>query len=214
MGTKVHCEGYLSGYYSMRDLNLDSSSSNWHLFYGDKTLANGQYYNSFLPRTPTNAYPGGDKDALKQTMLEHEAIFKRQVFELHRLYKIQKDMMDEIKTKELHKHLIPMETSSSSNLFVSQMPSEEAWKWLHKPNFRLGTTHNIIEFHPRMDVTQRIVRYWSPDLRRLGKSCLIFNAQLMSILIQKMRSSPRTIRYLIFQVILPVEIIRLLLRAV
>ncbi|KAL7240637.1 hypothetical protein ACSBR2_006316 [Camellia fascicularis] len=137
MGTKVHCESYLSGYYSMRDLNLDSSSSNWHLFYGDKTLANGQYYNSFLPRTPKNAYPGGDKDALKQTMLEHEAIFKRQVFELHRLYKIQKDMMDEIKTKELHKHLIPMETSSSSNLFVSQMPSEEAWKWLHKPNFRL-----------------------------------------------------------------------------
>ena len=70
----------------MRDLNEDSSSSNWPLFSGDKPLANGQYYNSFLHRTVTNAYPGGDKDALKQTMLDHEAVFKHQVLPVSSVY--------------------------------------------------------------------------------------------------------------------------------
>ncbi|XP_057486268.1 uncharacterized protein LOC130772456 isoform X2 [Actinidia eriantha] len=142
MGTKVHCKSYLPGYCSMRDLNEDYSSSNWPLFYGDKPLANGQYYNSFLPRTVTNAYPGDDKDALKQTMLEHEAVFKHQVFELHRLYKIQRDMMDEIGRKEPHDHRILMETSSSSSPLVSHMPSNDAWKW-HKTNFPLVNSEMI-----------------------------------------------------------------------
>ncbi|XP_057494058.1 uncharacterized protein LOC130779433 isoform X1 [Actinidia eriantha] len=129
MGTKVHGKSYLPGYYSMRDLNEDSGSSNWPLFYGDRTLANGQYCNGFLPRTVTNAYSGYEKHALKQTMLEHEAIFKHQVFELHRLYKIQKDMMDEISGKELYKHPIPIDTPSSSSRLVSQMPYEDTRNW-------------------------------------------------------------------------------------
>ncbi|XP_057509347.1 uncharacterized protein LOC130791981 isoform X2 [Actinidia eriantha] len=142
MGTKVHCKSYLPGYCSMRDLNEDSSSSNWPLFSGDKPLANGQYYNSFLPRTVTNAYPEGDKDALKQTMLEHEAVFKHQVFELHRLYKTQRYMMDEIGRKEPHEHRILMETSSSSRPLVSRMPSNDAWKW-HKTTFPLVNSEMI-----------------------------------------------------------------------
>lgn len=63
----------------MRDLNEDSSSCNWPLFYGDKTLTNGQYYNGFLPSATVDAYSGYDRDAVKQTMLDHEAIFKNQV---------------------------------------------------------------------------------------------------------------------------------------
>lgn len=63
----------------MRDLNEDSNSSSWPLFYGDKTLTSGQYYNGYIQRTVTNACPGYDKDSLKQKMLEHEATFKNQV---------------------------------------------------------------------------------------------------------------------------------------
>ena len=63
----------------MRDLNEDSNSCSWSLFYGDKNFTNGQYYNGLLPRVIADAYPGNDKDVVKQTMLEHEAIFKRQV---------------------------------------------------------------------------------------------------------------------------------------
>lgn len=63
----------------MRDLNEDSNSCSWPPYYGDKTFTNGQYYNGFLPRAIADAYSGDDKDAVKQTMLKHEAIFKSQV---------------------------------------------------------------------------------------------------------------------------------------
>ncbi|KAL0372496.1 UNVERIFIED_CONTAM: hypothetical protein Scaly_0931200 [Sesamum calycinum] len=113
----------------MRDLNEDSSSSSWPFFNGDKTVQNGQYYNGFMPRTSVDGYPGHEKDALKQKMLEHEAVFKNQVFELHRLYRIQRDMMEEAKRKELHRHRMSMEPASSSSLHGSQMPQEDARKW-------------------------------------------------------------------------------------
>lgn len=65
----------------MRDLNENPNNCSWPLYYGDKTFGNGQYYNGFLPRVPTDLYPGyDDKDVVKRTMLEHEAIFKNQVF--------------------------------------------------------------------------------------------------------------------------------------
>lgn len=108
----------------MRDINEDSNSSSWPLFYGDKTLTNGHYYNGFIPRTIADSNLGWDKDALKQKMLEHEAIFKNQVYELHRLYRRQRDMMEEVKRKEYHKHGISIDTSSSSSLLPSQkLPS-------------------------------------------------------------------------------------------
>lgn len=72
---------YVPGYCSMRNhLSEDASSSNWPLFYGDRALTtNGQYCNGFVSRGSMDAYPGYDKDAVKQKMLEHEAIFKNQV---------------------------------------------------------------------------------------------------------------------------------------
>lgn len=79
----MHCRSYLPGYYSMRDLNEDSSSSNWPMFYGDRASANGQYCNGFYPSTVTNSYTGYEKYALKQTMLEHEAVFKHQVIDVY-----------------------------------------------------------------------------------------------------------------------------------
>ncbi|MCD7456856.1 hypothetical protein HAX54_033339 [Datura stramonium] len=44
----------------------DSNSSSWPLFYGDKTLPNGQYCNGFKPRTITDSYPRYDKDILSR----------------------------------------------------------------------------------------------------------------------------------------------------
>ncbi|KAF3627220.1 putative eukaryotic translation initiation factor 5A-4-like [Capsicum annuum] len=129
MGTQVHYKGYLPAYYSMRDLSEDSNSSNWPLFYEDKTFSNGQYCNGFMSRTTTDAYPGYNKDVLKEKMLEHESIFKNQVVELHRLHRIQRDMMDEIKREELHRLRASMDPSSSSSHIGSQVPSEDARKW-------------------------------------------------------------------------------------
>lgn len=132
----MHCKSYFPGFYSMRDLNDDSSSSSWPLFYEDKMVANGQYYNGFMPKTLVDGYPGHDKDTLKQKMLEHEAVFKNQVLELHRLYRIQRDMMEEFKRKELHTDRASMEPASSSSLQGPPVPSEEARKW-HMAGFPL-----------------------------------------------------------------------------
>ncbi|KAM7484402.1 hypothetical protein LguiA_000411 [Lonicera macranthoides] len=153
MGTKVQCKSYLPGYNnSMRDLNEDSNCSSWPHFYGDKSsLTNTQYYNNnFMPRTVTDSYPGYDKDVLKQKMLEHETIFKNQdldfltfcvvftqVYELHRLYRIQRDMMEEFKKKDRSKHQISTEPSSSSSRLPSHIPNEDARKW-HIPSFPLS----------------------------------------------------------------------------
>lgn len=74
MGTKVHCESLFGGYHhSMRDLNKDCR---WPLLYSDnKTSANDQSYNGFPSQTTFDC----DKDVVRRTMLEHEALFKTQV---------------------------------------------------------------------------------------------------------------------------------------
>ncbi|XP_043724783.1 uncharacterized protein LOC122671557 isoform X2 [Telopea speciosissima] len=127
MGTKVQCKRYLPGYCSMRDLNADANNGSWPVYYDDKTLKSGQYYGGFLPRPSTDVYLGYDKEMLKQTMLKHEAIFQDQVFELHRLYKIQQDLMDELKRKEVNKYTVSVEPIQSSP-FPSQMSSEVVQK--------------------------------------------------------------------------------------
>ncbi|KAI3733743.1 hypothetical protein L6452_13198 [Arctium lappa] len=137
MGTQVQSKSSFEGYYSMRDVNEDSNSSSWPLFYGEKPLTNGHYYNGFIPRsTIADAHPGYDKDALKQKMLEHEDIFKKQVSELHRLYKRQRDMMEDVKRKEFHKHRVSNDASSSSSLLPSQKPYD---KW-QVPSFPLANS--------------------------------------------------------------------------
>ncbi|ESQ34291.1 hypothetical protein EUTSA_v10006734mg [Eutrema salsugineum] len=53
-----------------------------------------------------DSYSGGyERDFMKQTMLEHEAVFKNQVHELHRLYRIQRNLVDEVKGKNLNEDM-------------------------------------------------------------------------------------------------------------
>ncbi|EPS69402.1 hypothetical protein M569_05366, partial [Genlisea aurea] len=118
MGTKVQGESFSRALFSMRDLNEESSSSSWPHFYNEKSPPFLQYNNGYLP--PIIADGGHQdehgKDTLKQKMLEHEAVFKNQVCELHRLYQIQRNMMDEVKRKDLHNFQSSIEPASSSCL--------------------------------------------------------------------------------------------------
>ncbi|CAN8291566.1 unnamed protein product [Cochlearia groenlandica] len=50
-------------------------------------------------RAVADSCSGYERDFMKQTMLEHEAVFKNQVNELHRLYRIQRSLVDEVKGK-------------------------------------------------------------------------------------------------------------------
>lgn len=78
MGEAVHCESFIP---LMRDQSEDSNSYSWSMYSGDKNLPFGQQYQKgFSDRAAVDAYSGGyEKDLLKQTMLEHESIFKNQV---------------------------------------------------------------------------------------------------------------------------------------
>lgn len=76
----MQLKSYMPGYYSMRDLNEDlNGCSNWPLHYRERCLPNGQVYSHSLAGADAGSCFDYDKDAVKQKMLEHEAIFKKQV---------------------------------------------------------------------------------------------------------------------------------------
>ncbi|XP_030449540.1 uncharacterized protein LOC115671962 isoform X2 [Syzygium oleosum] len=124
---EVQYKSYPAGYYPMRDLNEDYYICNWPLYHQDKALSSKQWYNGFWSRPAADEFPGSDKDVVKQTIIEHEAVFKNQVYELHRLYRVQRGLKDEIKRKGLHVGQTAADTESSPLPF--QLTSEDAQKW-------------------------------------------------------------------------------------
>ncbi|XP_068655385.1 uncharacterized protein [Aristolochia californica] len=131
MGTKVHSKSYIPGYYSMRDLNKDPNTGSWSLLYEDRMLKNGQCCNGLTSRL-MDSYSAFDKEILKQTMLHHEAVFRRQVCELHRLYRVQSDLMNELHRKEVYKF---PKSNPHSNPFSSCAPSEDLKKTWQVPGW-------------------------------------------------------------------------------
>ncbi|KAM7510097.1 hypothetical protein LguiB_008972 [Lonicera macranthoides] len=118
MGTEIQSKTYFPGYDSMPDLNNNAATGMWALYYEDKTLNSGQLYDSLLTRQTGNGYFGYEKQVVRQTILKHESIFRHQLQELHRLYRRQRELMNEFRSRELHKNLVLPETSKST-LFVS-----------------------------------------------------------------------------------------------
>ncbi|GAB2214468.1 hypothetical protein Drorol1_Dr00018817 [Drosera rotundifolia] len=135
MGTKLEFDNSLPGYSSMSDFARGANGGSWPVYYGDNGFPNGQHYYGLLPKSISDSYQGHGKDIVKRTILEHEMIFKNQVYELHRLYKVQKDIMDEFKRKEGSMLQTPFSTSTSS----SKTPSEATTK-LNASSFPLGNS--------------------------------------------------------------------------
>ncbi|XP_030552559.1 uncharacterized protein LOC115756782 isoform X2 [Rhodamnia argentea] len=124
---EVQYNNHPAVYYPMRDLNEDYYICNWPIYHPDKALSSKQCYNGFWSRPAADEVPESDKDVVKQTIIEHEAVFKNQVHELHRLYRVQRGLKDEIKRKGLHIGQIAADTESSPLPF--QLTSEDAQKW-------------------------------------------------------------------------------------
>ncbi|CAN8305278.1 unnamed protein product [Cochlearia groenlandica] len=145
MGTKVHCEGLLLGYHhSMRDLNNESNGCRWPFFGNNPTTsANDQCYNGGFP--PSHTTLVFDKHVVRRTMIEHEAVFMTQVSELHRVYRTQKDMMDELKRKQFNKEWDQIEASCAS-----QAANDDARKW-KIPSFPMA---NSVYDRPSMSVVE------------------------------------------------------------
>ncbi|XP_042512453.1 uncharacterized protein LOC122087402 [Macadamia integrifolia] len=110
---------------------------------GDFNLNSGQHYTDSL------------MEVMKQTMLHHDAIFRNQVYELHRIYRIQKTLMKDLSWKEFEKYTswtenkksIPLpfqdpqekkilagERISSGPLMVKQVGSTSTANWTFLEN--------------------------------------------------------------------------------
>jgi hypothetical protein len=76
MGAQVEGESYMPRYYATGDLNMDSNGR-WSPYYEEKT-SNNQLCNGFMTKL-TDGYSDFDKEMLRHTMLEHDAIFRQQV---------------------------------------------------------------------------------------------------------------------------------------
>ncbi|KAL1198367.1 hypothetical protein V5N11_004188 [Cardamine amara subsp. amara] len=68
-------------------------------------------------RDVADSYSGHERDFMKQTMLEHEAVFKNQVHELHRLYRVQRNLVGEGKGFNLNED---MNLSDHTSEFASK----------------------------------------------------------------------------------------------
>ncbi|KAK3149282.1 hypothetical protein QOZ80_3AG0215300 [Eleusine coracana subsp. coracana] len=131
MGAKVESESYMPGYYATTDLNMEANGR-WSPYYEEKT-SNGQLCDGFATKL-TNGYSDFDKEMLRHTMLEHDAIFRQQVYELHRVYKLQRDMMKQYQSKEVYSY--PMLTDTSQTNSPSQVPQHGAkrtWQMVAPP---------------------------------------------------------------------------------
>ncbi|XP_042433676.1 uncharacterized protein LOC122020032 isoform X2 [Zingiber officinale] len=118
MATKMQSKSYLPGYCSTQAVE---NTSSWFGYYQDEKPSS--HLCSNYVQSLVNSCSENDKEMLKHTMLEHDMIFHNQVYELHRLYKTQKDLMTKFQTRGLYGSSIVAE-ASLSNSFTSQMQSE------------------------------------------------------------------------------------------
>lgn len=114
---------YLPGYHP-KDLNGSLTGNSWSISHNDSSWNGARGFYVSLPpfMADQNLESVRQKEILKQTILKHEAIFRYQVNELHRVYRRQKELMDEIRRRKLvedHLHLQALESKS----FMSQLRS-------------------------------------------------------------------------------------------
>ncbi|XP_022988303.1 uncharacterized protein LOC111485591 isoform X1 [Cucurbita maxima] len=74
----------------------------WHHFQGSTTRLPHKFYTSAMTGSLDKMLQKGDVDAIRKTMQGHEDVFKNQVKELHRLYSVQKMLMEEVRRKSMN----------------------------------------------------------------------------------------------------------------
>lgn len=94
-------------------------SNGWRSPYYEDKPSNGQLYNGFMTKQ-ADGYSEYDNETLKRTMLSHEAMFRQQVYELHRVYKIQRDLMKHYESKDTYAYPVLADASQTNS--SSQVP--------------------------------------------------------------------------------------------
>ncbi|GER27150.1 hypothetical protein STAS_02828 [Striga asiatica] len=119
----MQCTSYIPVYHE-RDLSVGSSGVMWHLFNGYTNYGEENGYNN-IPLQPFNMehYLNHDKNVLRQIIQNHDATFRHQVHELHRLYQKQKELMDEMRAKNVFQQPLPSQITSELNHSLSHAMS-------------------------------------------------------------------------------------------
>ncbi|XP_076891596.1 uncharacterized protein LOC143543047 isoform X2 [Bidens hawaiensis] len=117
MAAKVQAKTYFHS--SMMDLNNGLFNVMWDPYHDNRN----QGYNSFLMSQTMDGYPGYPKEQMRQTILKQESIFRHQLQELHRVYKRQRDLMNEIRMKDCYSFTIPAKAPNSGH-FLNQACSQ------------------------------------------------------------------------------------------
>ncbi|XVE54745.1 hypothetical protein DITRI_Ditri03aG0106200 [Diplodiscus trichospermus] len=185
MQADMQHKSHFPGCYTAWDLNLDANSAVWPTENVDRILRNKEYYNGTLPPSSDLSVFYG-KDLLKQTMLKHEAEFRDQIHELHRLYSRQKELMDEMKKNNLYIHNcnlktlqpnhalspIPHRTSTSINLVHYQPPISEA-KHSNLPLHSLDGNRDQAGLDPtRTESSSKASEFMESNCKKFGKKVL------------------------------------------
>ncbi|XWS37303.1 hypothetical protein CRYUN_Cryun19dG0031500 [Craigia yunnanensis] len=141
MQADMQHKSHFPGCYTAWDLNLDANCSVWPADNVDRILRNRQYYNGTLPpSSDLNIFY--NKDLLKQTMLKHEAEFRDQIHELHRLYRRHRELMDEMKKNDLYKHHRSLETLQPNHVL-----SPKSSNYVQMPH-NTSTSINVVHCQP------------------------------------------------------------------
>nr|GEX44604.1 hypothetical protein [Tanacetum cinerariifolium] len=124
MATKVQSKTYFPS--SMMDLNNGLCNGMWDLYRNERTSVSERSlrYDPFLMRQQMDGCTGYSKEQMKQTILKQDSIFRHQVQELHRLYKRQTDLMNELTRKE-HCNVTMLTEAPTSSHFLSRLLSRK-----------------------------------------------------------------------------------------
>ncbi|CAN4099386.1 unnamed protein product [Withania somnifera] len=120
----MQCTNYIPGYYYPRDHVLSLTGNSRSTSHSDISWNSSRGFNLASP--PFMVDQSQDlvyqKEILRQTILKHEATFRYQVNELHRIYGRQRELMDEIKRRKLVEDHIQVQ-ALEPNTFMSPLKS-------------------------------------------------------------------------------------------
>lgn len=163
MGTKVQCKTYLPGFCSISDIKNDRTNTPWLLNHENKSRKRSQCTDSVLPSQPFDGNFECDKEKMRQTILNHETIFRHQLQELHRLYRRQRDLMNEHQRKQM--------LNSQTKIFqlnpsLSHFPSLDsvAGQLSKKDSSKYKSSFEFIENDSRSI-------HFSPEVTKDSKEC-------------------------------------------
>ncbi|XP_019152760.1 PREDICTED: uncharacterized protein LOC109149444 isoform X2 [Ipomoea nil] len=169
----MQCRSQTGGYYYPRYLNVGLSGHSWPITRGDVTWSSGQNFNVLLPPSTMDHNVGYQKEIFRQMMLKHEATFKYQVYELHRLYGRQKELMEEIRKREilnrtLKPHLVSDFSFCPSTNLTGVEPSSLSAQMPREPPYFLKSAPDQ---YPTKDVLKEC-ELSSSQINKSGKRML------------------------------------------